>query len=96
MKKRNEMKLGEALKELISVYRLDEKLGDVKIIAAWKNTLGPMINKHTLELKVNHGKLFVKLDSPALKKELLMGRSQLIQNLNREVGQEVIHEIVFL
>lgn len=94
MKKQNEVTIKEALKDLIDVYRLEEKLDDVKVLEAYKNTLGPMINKHTLSLKMSKGKLFIKLDSAPLKQELSMSRSKLIKALNRELGKEVVHEIV--
>ena len=94
MKKQNEVTLKEALQELIGAYRLEEKLDDVKVLEAWKNTLGTMINKHTTSLKITRGKLLVKLDSAPLKQELMMSKTKLIEALNREVGKDVVREIV--
>ena len=48
-----------------------------------------------LELHVKGSKLFVKLDSPALKNELSYSKSKLIEELNKVVGEEIVKDIVF-
>lgn len=94
MKKQNNLKLGDALKDLLETYQLDGKLAEVKLVEAWKNTLGTMINNHTQKIHVQNGKLFVKLDNAALKNELMYSKSKLIISLNEYVGKEVITEII--
>jgi predicted nucleic acid-binding Zn ribbon protein len=96
MKLSNDRSLGEVLKELIETYRLEGKLNELKIIHAWEKVVGEMISRHTKDLRISHGKLFVKIDSPALKNELIYSTSVIIENLNTEAGCKVIEEIVFI
>ena len=91
----NEHRLKEIISELIGHYRLESKLNELKVAGSWEQVVGSMIKRHTLELKVRNSKLFVKLDSPALKNELSFSRQKLVDQLNKAVGAQVITEIVF-
>jgi predicted nucleic acid-binding Zn ribbon protein len=96
MKLSSDRPLGEVLKELIETYRLEGKLNEMKVIHSWEKVVGDMIARHTKDLYIRNGKLFVKIDSPALKNELSYSTSTIIEKLNDEVGSKVIEEVIFL
>ncbi len=96
MKLSSDRPIGEVLKELIETYRLEGKLNELKIIHSWEKVVGDMIARHTIDLYIRNGKLFVKVDSPALKNELTYSSSMIIENLNNEAGSKVIEEIIFI
>jgi predicted nucleic acid-binding Zn ribbon protein len=96
MKTSSDRPLGEVLKELIETYHLEGKLNELKIIHSWEKVVGEMIARHTKDLHIRNGKLFVKVDSPALKNELSLSRSVITDKLNEEAGMKVIEEVVFL
>lgn len=96
MKLSSDRPIGEVLKELIETYRLEGKLNELKIIHSWEKVVGDMIARHTIDLYIRNGKLFVKVDSPALKNELTYSTSMIIENLNNEAGSKVIEEIIFI
>ena len=95
MKLSNDRPLGEVLKELIETYRLEGKLNEMKVIHSWEKVVGDMIARHTKDLYIRNGKLFVKIDSPALKNELTYSTSSIVERLNAEAGCKVIEEIIF-
>lgn len=95
MKTSSDRPLGEVLKELIETYHLDGKLNDLKVIHSWEKVVGEMIARYTRDLYIKNGKLFVKVDSPALKNELTYQSSVIIERLNAEAGCKVIEEIIF-
>lgn len=96
MKKRqNDIQLGDAIKELLETYQLNVKLDEMKVIEGWEKTLGNVINKHTLQIRVINRKVMVKLDSAALKNELMYSKSKLVASLNAYVGKEIIDDIIF-
>lgn len=94
--KSNEVKLGEAIREMVEHYKLSKKLYQARIIGAWEPTVGTMIARHTTNLYIRRRKLYVVIDSPAIKNELTYSRSKLVEMLNNEAGENVIDEIVFL
>lgn len=96
MKKSNEQTLGEAIRELINTYRIKGKLDEVKLIGSWEKVTGKLIMKYTRDIYIKNRKLYIRIDSPALKNELMYSRSHMVDSLNREAGSTVIDEIVFL
>ncbi|RLD60765.1 MAG: DUF721 domain-containing protein [Bacteroidetes bacterium] len=92
----NDRQLKDVIKELIDTYRLNDGLNEAKIIGSWESVVGKMIANHTEKLRISNGKLFVRLDSPAVKNELMYARGKLLKSLNETVGKDVIKEIIFL
>jgi predicted nucleic acid-binding Zn ribbon protein len=92
----NEITLKEAIEQLLKAYKLEDKILETKLISSWESVTGKVIVKHTKHLYIRKKKLFVKLDSPALKNELIYSRQQLLDLLNKEVGSKVIDEIIFI
>ena len=91
----NQQPLSEVIRELMSNYRLEGKLKKARIIEAWPQVTGEMITNHTRDLYFKGSKLFVKLDSPALKTELSYQKNQIIEALNKSVGDKIVTDIVF-
>jgi predicted nucleic acid-binding Zn ribbon protein len=96
MKINSDRPIREVLKELIETYHLEWKLNEVKAIHSWEKVVGEMIARHTKDLYIKNGKLFVKIDSPALKNELSYSSSTIIDKLNTEAGCKVVEEVIFL
>ena len=95
MVKSNELTLKEAIKELLDAYRLKDKLTETQLIHAWDKVVGKMCAQHTKWLYINKKVLYVELDSPALRHELSYAKTKIMEMLHKEVGEEVIKDIVF-
>ncbi len=96
IKKSNEQTLGEAIQQLIHEYRMDDKLREVAIINAWEPVVGKMIAQHTSKLFIKNRKLYVKIDSSVIVNELKYARKKIIQALNKQAGEDVIEDVVFI
>ncbi|MEI6489421.1 MAG: DUF721 domain-containing protein [Bacteroidota bacterium] len=94
MSKHNEHSIKEAIELLLKAYKLDDRLAEKKLISSWETVMGKMIAKHTMDLSIKQKQLFVTLDSSALRNELAMAKTKIIQSLNTHVGSEVINEII--
>lgn len=88
------MPLKAAIEEFLESYRLNDKLNQAKVIQAWEKVVGEMVARNTSQLHIRKKVLFVKVNSAALRNELLYARQKLVQALNKEAGAEVIDEIV--
>ncbi len=91
----NEMTLGQAIKELLKSYKLEDKMTEVKLVNSWESVVGKMIAKHTLDIRLKNRKLFVKMDSAAITNELSYAKTKMIKALNKEAGADILDEIVF-
>ncbi|MCB0806374.1 MAG: DUF721 domain-containing protein [Bacteroidales bacterium] len=96
MKNSNEQKLNDVIRDLLETYKLQDKITETKLIRSWESVAGSYISKSTDKIYISRRKLYVRLNSPALKHELMFAREKLIKALNDSVQNEVIDEIVFL
>ena len=92
---KNQQTIKEAINALLKTYRLSGKLNEVKLVNSWEKVMGKMIANHTINIFINNKKLFVKLDSSALREELHYAKTKIIKMLNEEVGESVIEEVIF-
>jgi len=91
----NEQTIGDAIREFLHTYDLEDKLNEARVIHSWEKVAGKLVARHTLQLHIRNRVLFVKIDSPALRCELNYSRGKIVELLNREVNGKVIEDIVF-
>ncbi|PKO95218.1 MAG: DUF721 domain-containing protein [Bacteroidetes bacterium HGW-Bacteroidetes-9] len=92
----NNQTLREVIEELLSAYRIEDKVNEAKVIGLWDKVVGKMIARETTHLNIKNRILYVKLNSPALRQELGFAREKLVKMLNKEAGCEVISDIAFV
>ena len=93
-KHNNEVTLKEALKAMIEHYRLKGKLNQNRIKSLWAQLMGPSIAGYTKEIRVYKNKLYITIESAALRQELSYGRKKIKKMLNEELGEEYIEEVI--
>jgi predicted nucleic acid-binding Zn ribbon protein len=89
----NEYNLGEAIAEFLEKYHLQEGYARVQIAAIWKKTVGKMIAAYTKKVELNSNILIIQITSPAVKQELMMLKTDIIKQLNKSIGKELIKEV---
>jgi hypothetical protein len=96
MKKHNDQKIDEVLKDMLQKYRLNSKYNQTKIKSLWGTLMGPSISRYTKDIVIRRNKLFVTLESSPLKQELSLGKEKIRNIINEELGEEFIKEVVIL
>ncbi len=94
-RKSNEQSLGEVIRAFLKTYRMEGKVNEAGLINSWEKIVGPMIAKHTVRMNIRDRKLFVEVDSAALRNELTYAREKIKKALNREAGEAMIDEVIF-
>lgn len=95
MRKRNTESLREIIAQVLKNNHLDKKLNDKHLLDAWPKILGENIKQYTTDLIIKNRVLYVTLSSSVLRHDLFLSREEIKNSLNREVGAEVIKEIIF-
>lgn len=95
MSRHNEHSIKDAIEALLKTYKLDDKMNEKKLISSWNEVMGKMIANHTTDLYIRNKQLFVSLDSAALKNELLLAKSKIVEMLNKAAGKEIINDVIF-
>lgn len=88
--------LGKVLEKTINSLGIKKRLGEARAISAWEKAVGPQIASQTQPLKIQDGKLIVKVESSTWKNELVFLKQELIGKLNQSVGEEVVADIIFV
>ncbi|NOY50195.1 MAG: DUF721 domain-containing protein [Chlorobi bacterium] len=95
VQRENTYDLKDLLQKLIKAYRWGGKMDEMKVRDSWGIVVGQMIERHTESVVLRNKILYVKLDSPALRNELMMARSKIAKSINKEVGKNALDDIVF-
>ena len=93
MKRRDPQSFGQLFAQLIDSVGARDTYEQQRICYLWPEVMGPTINRHTLRRWVDGGTLHVVITSAALKSELGMMRSTIVDRLNRAAGKTVITEL---
>ena len=91
-----EATLKESINELLEVYRLRGKFKETHVITAWERMMGAPIASRTHRIYIKDRRLYVSLTSAPLKHQLNMAKTKIVEMLNRDAGEQVIDEVVFL
>ena len=87
----------QSISDLLNMYLrregLETPLLQKRAVDAWDTLMGPSIARFTGEKFIKNQTLFVKITNPALRQDLSMMRSKLVQRLNAEVGAMVIADV---
>lgn len=95
MRKHNEQKVGEVIRQFMREEGLEEPYNQYRLIASLGEVLGNGIMRYVRNSYIRNQTLYVELSSPILRQELSFGRKQLAERLNKAVGAQVIADIQF-
>jgi len=55
--------------------------------------MGKFFEKYTDRVEVRQRVLYVKINSPAMRQELLMGKSKILANINEEIKKDFLVDV---
>ncbi len=95
MRKKNTELLSDVIKQVLKEQHLDKTLYEKRLIDAWPLVLGANIVQYTTELYIKNKVLYVSLSSSVLRHDLFLSRAEIKNSLNKQVGEQVIVDIIF-
>ena len=94
MKKKNDLNLQDAMKEMIQEYRLAPQLNETKVRTLWHDLMGKTISTYTSNIQVRKNVLYLTILSAPLRHELSFAKDKIRTLLNDELGEEYFKEVV--
>ena len=64
-------------------------------LQVWNEAVGEMIAKNTEPINIENGKMIVKVKSDTWRNELTFKSQEIIEKINKLVGEKTVREIVF-
>lgn len=86
--------ISEALRQLFSEQRWDNKLYDKRLRSEWQEIVGKTISKYTDSLHLSGKTLIIQTQVPVLKHELQIMKPQLVQRVNEYFDATVVNDIL--
>ena len=87
----------KSINDLLNMYLrhegLETPLLQKRAIDAWDNLMGDMITRYTGEKFIKNQTLYVKIINPALRQDLSMMITRIVQRINQAVGSQVITDV---
>lgn len=94
MRRTNTAPLSEILRDFITKNKLEDGIDNVKINNIWEDVTGKYIANSTKNMYVHRNKLFVNIQSPILRNEIMIIKSELVKRINNKIGRKYIDEII--
>ncbi len=95
MFKREVKQADDLVLQFLRISGLETPLLQRRLINAWEEVAGPTVARYTVDKHIYNQTLMVKISNPALRADLSMMRSQLVNSLNTKVGSHVIADVKF-
>lgn len=87
---------GESLNELLKAYRIQGKFDATRLTSSWERLMGGPIARRTKRIFIKDRKLFVELSSAPLKHELSLSKAIILDIFDKEFGQKMVDDIIFI
>jgi hypothetical protein len=92
--------LKDEMESFMKHIGLDEKLQDLKILDAWKESVGSVLAGYSAPVHLNKDKLLVSVENAVWRSELSARRAEIIKKLNdvlvKSNKKKLIKDIVFI
>ncbi|MBK9272233.1 MAG: DUF721 domain-containing protein [Saprospiraceae bacterium] len=95
MKKSNDQKLSEIIREFADQKPYKNKLFHKKVEVAWMELFGDLTKGYLEKLKIQNKILSVYLKSPSLRIELEMNKKLILSNINKKLAPDQLEDIKF-
>lgn len=98
---RTPRRLGDVLSDVLQQYGLTRRLKEVQAVEYWAEVVGEQVARITRAREVRDGRLYVEVASTesassAWRNELYFMKAEIIAKLNKKIGQNILHDIMFV
>jgi predicted nucleic acid-binding Zn ribbon protein len=87
--------INQAIDDLVHRLGMTKALKQYNVITSWNEIVGEQIGRMTKAQRMEHGVLVVSVESAPWRAELTMKRREIIDKLNKAIGDHVVKDIRF-
>jgi len=95
-RKKDAAPMADAFQDLLKAYRLEDTYQEKLLISSWPELVGKTIADRTSNVYIKDKKLFVKITSGPVRKELQLNKSKVIALIESQIGKGIVEDVVFL
>ena len=87
------LSLGDAIDQFLQKYGLREEVEIQRFLTQWETHVGKPIAANTEKVWFENGVLYIRMNGPVWKNELLLARQKLKHMINDKAGRELVREV---
>ena len=85
--------LSTALNKALKKNGIDRAVRQNKALLIWENVVGRTVAKNCSAEETNHGTIVVKASTPVWRNELALKKTEIVERLNKKLGEELIKDM---
>jgi len=94
MKRTKAQSIGELLDSLFKSPDVARKIAEGSLPHVWREVTGEVVAANTQQVRFVRGTLYVHISSSILRSELMMQREALVRSINKQLGTDLVQNIV--
>lgn len=94
MRSKDDEKIGDVLKSMVSQMKHKGRLHQTQIRTAWEKLMGASIMSYTTSISLRKTTVYIRVSSAPLRNELTYSKDKIKNLLNGELGQELIEKVI--
>lgn len=83
------------IQRLIDDLGLKKRYDQERIVQQWPEIVGETIARRAKATRIEHGKLYVNVDRPTWRNELILRKKDILKRINAAVKYDVVKDIIF-
>jgi predicted nucleic acid-binding Zn ribbon protein len=87
--------IGDLIPAILEKLGLARGVKEHEILERWAEIVGPRIAEVSSAERIRDGKLWVVVRHPAWRNELNFMKRELVEKINRELGETIVKDIIF-
>jgi predicted nucleic acid-binding Zn ribbon protein len=88
-------KIGDILSSVMRDLDLEKGIAEHRAMVIWEEAVGTEVASHAVPREVARGRMVAAVDSSVWLQELRMREHEIIEKINRLLGEDVLKEIYF-
>lgn len=83
------------IQRVIDNFGLKKRYDQERIVQQWSNIVGETIARRAKATKMQNGKLYVSVDRPTWRNELILRKKDILRKINSIMKHDVVKDIIF-
>lgn len=92
-RKYTDQTLKSLINEMLKNSGMDKKYSELEVAKVYREVVGDLIARKTLDVRMRNKTLIIKLDSGPLKEELAHSKRRIVGLVNEKMGAVVVEEV---
>ena len=88
--------IGKIIKPIIEDMGIDKPIKRYQALSLWSKIVGEKINAVSEPIRIEDGKLFIRVKSDTWRNEIFFLKKKILHKLNKEIGKDIVQDIILI